>query len=224
MLRRCYLGSMGFQILIWHGFVAPKLGVFFKEVKRAAIKRESKLNFCFFCVASYGGNPWGDREGHCWIFKNCLALKVGRIFVDFRNYAPASPEPPKICTPAFPSYSQSEVVCYKTTLYTSSYHTTGHRRPSRNPYPYQNYCNVAQLGVFKFVAACPYTNNKPQLVPINDRRSARKYRKSRLQRLTILLFYLPKASYPSNRSHQHQQPSRCRPLRLTHTSPSSPPP
>lgn len=117
MLRRCYLGSMGFQILIWHGFVAPKLGFFFKEVKRAAIKRESKLDFCFFCVASYGGTPWGDREGHCWIFKNCLVLKVGRIFVDFRNYAsksselpPASPEPPKICTPAFPSYSQSEVV------------------------------------------------------------------------------------------------------------------
>lgn len=79
MLRCCYLGSMGFHILIWHGFVAIEMGVFSEEVKRAAIKRESKLNFCFFCVANYRGNPWGDREGHCWKFENCLALKVERI-------------------------------------------------------------------------------------------------------------------------------------------------
>lgn len=79
MLRRCYLGSMGFNILIWHGSVAIEIGVFSEEVKRAAIKRESKLNFCFLCVANYRGNPWGDREGHCLKFEIGWALKVKGI-------------------------------------------------------------------------------------------------------------------------------------------------
>lgn len=74
---------MGFHILIWHGFVAIEIGVFSEEVKRAAIKRESKLNFCFLSVANYRGNPWGDREGHCWKFEDCSTLKVERILFSY---------------------------------------------------------------------------------------------------------------------------------------------
>lgn len=68
---------MGFRILMGHGFVAQEMRVFFEKVKRAAIKREGKLNLRFFCVASYGGNPWCNRERHYWI--ECLAVEVGTV-------------------------------------------------------------------------------------------------------------------------------------------------
>lgn len=55
------------------------MGIFFEEVKRAAIKREGKLNLGFFCIASYGGNPWSNRERHCWIVE-----KVWPPFTDIQ--------------------------------------------------------------------------------------------------------------------------------------------
>lgn len=222
MLRCCYLGSMGFHILIWHGFVDIEMGVISEEVKRAAIKRESKLNFCFFCVANYRGNPWGDREGHCWKFENCLALKVERILFVLLHKIKRVP----VFSPSTQRQNARRVHIrfvvrygYIYILWVRSQQML--QRSSRTSYPYQTCCNI------EFIAACPKNNNnKPQLVPIDDQRSGRQYRKSRLQKLTIQLFYLPEASYPSNQS-QHKRHIRCCPLRLTCTSPSppsSPPP
>lgn len=61
---------------MWHGFVAQEMGIFFEEAKRATIKREGKLNLGFFCVASYGGNPWCERERHCWMGEDVWPGKV----------------------------------------------------------------------------------------------------------------------------------------------------